>query len=307
MFRDQQLPLTLGRLKTRMAQLFDHLRHRCRNGVNVVTVAGLSLCSSWAWATTQPMIDTHLHYTAVDAAQLPPEQVIALFDRNLIEAAVVSGQPQWTVEALYRAAPDRILPFLSVYRGQTDKADWMHDPDLPARVAETLRSGIYRGLGELHLFAKDRESPVLAALVAIAAEQDLVLQIHGDAAVIEAIFAQAPELTVLWAHLGTDPRPQVLAPLLARYPQLLVDTSVRDERFVDNEGRLWPQWRRFFIAHQEQVLVGIDTYWAPRWQRFSEVAARIRGWLDQLPPEVAARLAYGNAARLFGLGRRVSP
>ncbi|WP_462320604.1 amidohydrolase family protein [Halochromatium sp.] len=253
------------------------------------------------------MIDTHLHYTAVDAAQLPPEQVIALFDRNLIEAAVVSGQPQWAIEALYRAAPDRILPFLSVYRGQTDKADWMHDPDLPARVAETLRSGIYRGLGELHLFAKDRESPVLAALVAIAAEQDLVLQIHGDAVVIEAIFAQAPELTVLWAHLGTDPRPQVVAPLLARYPRLFVDTSVRDERFVDNEGRLWPQWRRFFIAHQEQVLVGIDTYWTPRWQRFSEVAARIRGWLDQLPPEVAARLAYGNAARLFGLGARVSP
>ena len=254
-----------------------------------------------ALASTQPLIDTHLHYTGVDAAELPPEQIIALFDHNQIDAAVVSGQPPWAVEVLYRAAPDRILPFLNVYRGQADKADWMHDPDLPARVVEALRSGIYRGLGELHIFAKDRESSVLAALVATAAEQDLMLQVHGDAAVIETIFAQAPEVTVLWAHLGTDPRPQALTPLLARYPRLFVDTSVRDERFVDDVGRLWPQWRRFFIAHQDQVLVGVDTFWTPRWHEFAEVAARIRSWLDQLPPAVAARLAYGNAARLFGL------
>ncbi|MBK1618534.1 hypothetical protein CKO42_08795 [Lamprobacter modestohalophilus] len=252
-------------------------------------------------AAAQPLVDAHLHYSGVDAAELPPAQVIALFDRKRIQAAVVSGQPQWAVEALYRAAPDRILPFLSVYRGPADKSGWMHDPDLPRRVAEALRSGIYRGIGEIHLFAEDRQSPVLAALVAIAAEQDLMLQVHGDAAVIEEIFAQAPEVTVLWAHLGTDPRPQVLAPLLARYPRLFVDTSVRDERFVDDQGRLWAQWRKFFIAHQAQVLVGVDTFWTPRWRRFSEVTARIRGWLDQLPPEVAARLAYGNAARLFGL------
>lgn len=248
-----------------------------------------------------PLIDTHLHYTGVDAAELPPEQILALLDRNQITATVVSGQPQWALEALYRAAPERILPFLSVYRGPADKPDWMHDPDLPARVSDALRSGIYRGIGEIHIFAKDRESPVLAALVAIAAERGLMLQVHGDAEVIEAIFAQAPDVRVLWAHLGTDPRPQVLAPLLQRYPRLYVDTSVRDERFVDAEGRLWQQWRRFFIAHQHQVLVGVDTYWTPRWRRFSEVADRIRSWLTQLPPEVAERLAFGNAAQLFGL------
>lgn len=291
----------LGPVKTLMSSISDCYCCCRRTAFSCAVAAGLSFWLSVALASTQPLIDAHLHYTGVDAAELPPEQIIALFDHNQIEAAVVSGQPPWAVEALYREAPARILPFLSVYRGLTDKADWMHDQDLPARVAEALRSGIYRGLGELHIFAKDRESSVLAALVAIAAEQDLMLQIHGDAAVIEAIFAQAPKVTVLWAHLGTDPRPQVLAPLLARYPRLFVDTSVRDERFVDSTGRLWLQWRRFFVAHQDQVLVGIDTFWTPRWRGFSEVASRIRSWLDQLPPAVAARLAYGNAAQLFGL------
>ncbi len=301
MSQDQKLALALDLVKTLMLRLFD--REPCcrRRRSRVVLAAGLGLWSSVALTSPPPMIDVHLHYTGVDAAELSPEQIIALFDRNLITAAVVSGQPPWAVEALHRAAPDRILPFLSVYRGPADKADWMHDPGLPRRVLEALRSGIYRGIGEIHIFAKDRESPVLAALVAIATEQELILQVHGDAAVIEAIFAQAPKLTVLWAHLGTDPRPQVLAPLLARYPRLFVDTSVRDERFVDEQGWLRPQWRRFFIAYQDQVLVGVDTYWTPRWHRFSEVAARIRSWLEQLPQDVAARLAYDNAARLFGL------
>ncbi len=271
------------------------------SGFALVLAVGLSLWPLLPFAATDPLIDAHLHYTGVDAAERPPEEIIALFDRHQIAAAVVSGQPQWAVEALYRAAPERILPFLSLYRGPADKASWMQDPGLPARLSEALSSGIYRGIGEIHIFAKDRESPVLAALVDIAAEQDLMLQVHGDAAVIETIFAQAPEVTVLWAHLGTDPRPQVLAPMLARYPRLFIDTSVRDERFVDDQGRLWQQWRRFFIAHQDRVLVGVDTYWTPRWRRFSEVAARIRAWLDQLPPDVAAGLAYGNAARLFGL------
>lgn len=254
-------------------------------------------------ALERPLVDAHLHYTGVDAAELPPEAVIGLFDRHRIHAAVVSGQPRWPVEALERAAPARILPFLSVYRGPVDKARWMHDPTLPARVEEALSTGIYRGIGELHLFAADRASPVLSALVEMAEARDLMLQVHGDAAVIEAIFEQAPEVRVLWAHLGTDPRPQVVAALLSRFPRLFVDTSVRDERFVDAEGCLWPQWRGFFVAHQERVLVGVDTYWTPRWHGFDEVVSRLRSWLDQLPPAVADRLAYQNAVELFGLER----
>ena len=30
--------------------------------------------------------------------------------------------------------------------------------------------------------------------------------------------------------------------------------------------------------------------------------AQYRGWLGELPPEVAQRIAWGNGAALFGLG-----
>jgi predicted TIM-barrel fold metal-dependent hydrolase len=136
----------------------------------------------------------------------------------------------------------------------------------------------------------------------MASRRGLILLIHGDAEVIDAVFERAPDSTVLWAHLGTDPRPAALRPVLARHPRLYVDTSVRDERFVDDAGRLRPAWRRFFIDHADRVVVGVDTYWTRRWREFDDVAARIRAWLDQLPPPIADRIAHGNARRLFGLG-----
>jgi hypothetical protein len=266
------------------------------------SAAGLAdACASVSERVTDmPLIDAHLHYSSVDAAQLRPADVIALLDRQRVQAAVVSGRPG-PLSALYRSAPERILPFLSVYETPADKRDWMQDSDLPARVEQWLERGIYRGIGELHLFAQDRDSSVLAELVALAEARGSMLLIHGDAAVVDTVFAQAPALTVLWAHLGTEPRPAAVAPMLMRHPRLYVDTSVRDGRFVDRDGCLRPEWRDFFIDYADRVLIGVDTHWPPRWQRFGTVTAEIRDWLAQLPTPVAEKLAYRNAARLFGL------
>jgi hypothetical protein len=249
-----------------------------------------------------PLFDAHLHYTGVDAAALPPAEIIGIFDASGVTRAVVSGMPTSAVERLHATAPERIIPFLNVYNAPGAKRDWMHDATLPARVAGLLDAagGVYRGIGELHIFADDAQSPVLMALADIAAERRLMLQIHGDAEVIDAVFERQPGLTMLWAHLGTEPRPDAIAPVLARHASLYADTSVRDGRFVDEQGQLRAEWRAFFTAHADRVLVGVDTFWTRRWKRFDEVTAEIRGWLGQLPPEVADKLAYGNAERLFG-------
>jgi len=267
----------------------------------ILLLLGVIGLSAHAADDARVIVDAHLHYTGVDAAALPPSEIIDILDRNGIQAAVVSGMPTWPVERLYEAAPTRILPFLGVYRSADDKRHWMDDPALLPWVETELDTGIYRGIGELHLFAPDRHSPVLAALVDLAQQRGLLLQVHGDAEVIDAVFARAPSVTVLWAHLGTDPRPVELAPVLARHPRLYLDTSVRDERFVDEQGRLLPHWYRFFVEHADRVLVGVDTYWTRRWRRLDAEVAQIRAWLDQLPPDVADRIAHGNARRLFDL------
>ena len=225
--------------------------------------------------------------------------MLAIFDRNHITHAMVTGNPTRHVEGLHAHAPERIIPFLSVYDSFRDKRDWMHDETIPARVERDLESGIYRGIGELHIFAKDRKSPVLRRLVEIAAERDLMLSIHGDAEIIDEIFAIAPDVTVLWAHMGTRPEPAFLREVLARHPEgLYIDTSVRDDRIIP-EGEILPEWRQLFIDHADRFLVGVDTFSVNRWQHFDQVAAKIRRWLDQLPPDVARQLAHENAEQLF--------
>ena len=256
----------------------------------------LSVASALA---VEPLFDAHLHYSAEDARQFSPAEIIAILDRNRIVRAVVTGTPAEHTAVLFDHAPTRSVPFLGVYRSTADKADWTRDGGLPARVEQALESGIWRGIGELHLFADDRDSPVFRRLVEIATERDLPLLIHGDPAVIDRLYEIAAEATVIWAHAGAYPYPELLADYLARHPRLFVDLSVRDARIAP-EGRLAENWRRLFLAYPERFLIGVDTFSVARWRSFDSVAADIRAWLDQLPPDIAARLARENAMMLFG-------
>jgi predicted TIM-barrel fold metal-dependent hydrolase len=188
---------------------------------------------------------------------------------------------------------------LGVYRTPADKATWMDDVGLPHRVEQALADGPWRAVGELHLFAEDRRSPVFLRIVELATSRGLPLQLHCDPAVIDTLFEQVPEATVIWAHAGAYPYPPLIRDYLQRYPGLHVDLSVRDQRIAP-DGRLDPQWELLLLEYPGRFMVGVDTYSTERWHAFHEVVSRIRNWLDQLPVEVSGAIAYRNAARVFG-------
>lgn len=247
-----------------------------------------------------PLFDAHLHYNAAHAESIPPGALLARLEANGVRGALVTGTPPGTALELYRAAPERIVPLLGVYRQREDKRDWYTDTDLPVRVERQLETGPWRGIGELHIFAADRHSPVLHRLARLADRHELPLLLHADPAVVDTLYEQVPGLTLIWAHAGTYPYPELLADYLERYPRLYVDLSVRDSRIAP-EGTLADDWYRLLVEHADRFLVGVDTYSLTRWQDYGRVAGDIRRWLEQLPPEVAARVAQGNAARLFGV------
>ena len=246
----------------------------------------------------QPLFDTHLHYNAADARQFRPQQIINKLEQNGIKYAVVTGTPASHTASLYQHAPDSIVPLLSVYRSSADKIDWINDATLPIRIESELKKGKWRGIGELHIFAKDRHSPVFRRIIEIAAQHLLPLQIHGDPAVIDTVYNIMPSQSVIWAHAGTFPYPDLIADYLQRYPALYVDLSVRDERIAPN-GQISDEWYELFIRFPNRFMVGVDTYSLSRWNNFDAAVATIRNWLAQLPDEVAKQLAYGNAATLF--------
>jgi len=250
----------------------------------------------------EPIFDAHLHYNAVDTKLLDPRAVIQTLDRNGISYAVVTAAPASHAGELYSYAPERIIPLLGLYRDHTDKADWHHDMLLPDYVEAELKSGFWRGVGELHIFAKDRHSPVFRRIVEIVYSRQLPMLIHGDPAVIDTIYDIAPAMKVVWAHAGTFPYPDLIADYLQRYPALLIDLSMRDERIAP-KGQLDDAWYELFVRNPDRFMVGVDTYSSSRWQQFDTVTARIRSWLSQLPEDVSSQLAHDNAARLFNESR----
>jgi hypothetical protein len=244
------------------------------------------------------MIDAHAHYTAPDAAALSPAAMLAKLDAAGVRRLVLTSSPPQLVQRLYQYAPDRVIPLLGVYGSDLNKANWVHDSGLPTRVASQLEEGEWAGIGELHLFARDARQPVFEQLLRLAAARKLVVMIHGDAAVVERAFAVAPEVRVLWAHLGTEPQPDLLAAMLARFPGLWIDTSVRDERIAP-DGHLLPEWRALFERHPERFVVAVDTFSVNRWQQYAAVVAQIRSWVDPLPQPLKDNLLHDNAAQLF--------
>jgi predicted TIM-barrel fold metal-dependent hydrolase len=246
----------------------------------------------------RPLFDTHLHYSAADAREYSPQEIIDRLQRNGIRYAVVTGTPSSHTETLYRHAPERIVPLLGVYRSENDKISWVNDAALPAHVDAELERGDWRGIGELHIFARDRHSPVLRRIVELASQRQLPLLLHADPTVIDTVYDIAPEQQVIWAHAGTFPYPDLIADYLQRYPALSIDLSMRDERIAPN-GQINDAWYELFVSYPDRFMVGVDSYSLSRWHDFDGAVTAIRNWLALLPDDVATRLAYVNAATLF--------
>ncbi|TDY03655.1 amidohydrolase family protein [Thiohalophilus thiocyanatoxydans] len=247
---------------------------------------------------SQPLVDAHVHYNDSNRDIYSPEQIISIFEKNNISQAFVTAMPAQNAATLYQTDADRIIPFLGVYKQPQDKQNWHQDTSLPDYIEKQLEDGPWRGIGELHIFAKDRHSPVLHRLIQLAAQHKLPLLMHSDPAVIDTIYETEPGVTVIWAHAGAYPYPDLLDDYLQRYPELYVDVSVRNDRIAPN-GQLADKWYNLFIQHPERFLVGVDTYSTQRWGNYHAEAALLRQWLKQLPSDVADRLAYRNAERLL--------
>jgi hypothetical protein len=251
-------------------------------------------------AIAAPLFDTHLHYSRADAEKYSPADIIKTLNRNEITFAAVTGSPSSHVVDLHNYAPERIIPLLGIYSKHIDKSHWINDKSIPDLIETELKRGIWQGIGEIHIFAKDRNSPVFKRVIQIAAAHDLPLLIHADPAVIDRIYDLAPKLKVIWAHAGKYPYPELIADYLRRYQSLSVDLSMRDQRIAPS-GELDDAWYELFINFPDRFLLGVDTYSTTRWQNFDEVVKTIRHWLSQLPEDVRVKLAYENAAAIYGM------
>ena len=250
-----------------------------------------------------PLFDTHVHYSQSAWAVYSPKQILEMLAAAGVKRALVSSTPDDGTLKLYEVAPNRIVPSLRPYRQRADMSDWARNQQVFNYVSERIKRGVYKGIGEFHIFdVHDAVSLQIKGLVTIAVERDIVLQVHSDSGPVKALFSHNPKPKILWAHAGMSEPPNVVQELMDKYTNLWVGVSFRAGDIAPG-GKIDPAWRALFVRHQNRFVYGTDTYIPERWSNYSDLVAEHRAWLRQLPREVAEKIAYRNAVRLFGAGK----
>ena len=252
-----------------------------------------------------PIFDAHLHYSRESWTAYPPEKIAAVMDSVGVRSGLVSSAPDEGTFRLKAVMGDRIVPMLGPYRNGSDVFSWTRDGTIVAYVQSAYRPGMHRGFGEFHLLVGQTGLPVVKSVLAFAAREKLFLQPHADArAVAELLGVVGADRVVLWAHAGVTATPEEIDTLLARWPNLWTELSLRDD--VAPQGKLDPNWRALLTKYGDRFMVGTDTWTVggtytgnERWDAYTQIVRGIRGWLAQLPPDVAEAIAYGNAERFL--------
>jgi hypothetical protein len=228
-----------------------------------------------------------------------------LLDQANISKALLSSTPIEGALRLHRHAPERFVMELRVYRKTTSLATWYQerqtwykDPETIPFLEAELKRGIYKGIGEFHVNGNEVDTPVMRRIADLAAENNIHLHAHSDAEAIAKLFDFNPKVRIIWAHAGMTTDPQTVRAFVAKYPNLWVELSYRND--VVSGGELNPIWRKLFLANPERFLWGSDTWTPARWPEVPLLAQHARAWLGLLPREAAEKIAYKNAQALFG-------
>jgi predicted TIM-barrel fold metal-dependent hydrolase len=193
------------------------------------------------------------------------------------------------------------------------------------------------GMGELHPYESTApDHPLLLLLADIAAERDVPIDIHFDVfptptpappplrrnnpaefkenlEAFERLLAHNPKARFNWAHVGSDPggqrAPKLMRELLARHPNLysafrIVAGGAKPIQPLDDDERLKPAWEALIRDFPDRFTLHTDIFYTSSWppdrgpKRSHELARKL---LEQLPPDLAAKLAYENARRIYKL------
>jgi predicted TIM-barrel fold metal-dependent hydrolase len=70
---------------------------------------------------------------------------------------------------------------------------------------------------------------------------------------------------------------------------------------TDGNGRLSTEWKALLAEFPTRFMIGSDTWVNARWNDYEALMRAARVWLGDLPPATARRIAWDNAAELFGV------
>jgi predicted TIM-barrel fold metal-dependent hydrolase len=193
-------------------------------------------------------------------------------------------------------------------------------------------------MGDQHPYEEvPADHPLLLLLADIAAEKDVPVDIHFDVspedrplpgflptsrnpgtlhenlAAFERLLAHNPKAKIVWAHAGTDPgqmrTPDLCRRLLTTYPNLYM--SLRTGRgqpapagVMTRDGEVKQPWLKLIQDFPDRFTLGSDQFHPPfenGRRTFAEGLDTLRALVSALPPDLARKVAYENARRIYKL------
>jgi len=284
-----------------------------------------------------PIADMHLHLIP----DLTPDELRTRMDRNKVQwggavgrisprapavelfrqalgdrYVVMAGQPDFTAIYYEGGAAALADPANATFKALLDSAEY------------GLKAGRIRGFGELIVnnrtshpdqafrrkFATD--APTLRALFEMANRHKGVIQIHmqpddDSIAGLERMMAANPDVSVILSHCMVEASPSLVRQLMQKHPQLFCELSARSPPVIPARSPATYQnifdgysansgWIALIESLADRFMVGSDLTHAG--VSYDEIIGVIRtGLLPRLPPETMAKVAHGNAVRLFAL------
>lgn len=259
-----------------------------------------------AFAAEEPIeiFDAHMHYNWEPKPYYSVDEVLGVFKKNRVTGILSTSRPNTGTIALMDAKANgkadglQIVPFIRPYRIRADIQTWYNDPTIFDLIQDEYKRGYYRGIGEFHISGNLAAGEHVKKIVNFAVERDLFLHAHSDDAAVEILMSHNPKARIIWAHTGFGLSADRVAEMLTKYPQLWGELSYRSG-ITAGGGKLTPEWRALFTKFPDRFLLGSDTWISERWSSYGETMSEYRAWLSQLPPDIAAKIANGNARRLF--------
>ncbi len=255
------------------------------------------------------LIDTHAHILPKD------EEQNAAFLASLVAAAQDAGvskimlglharqvpdrEPTYSQEhdawvlAAYEEYPDIIVPMLAGF----DPAD----PDAVSYVEEQLKTGVWKGIGELDLRNSVKKTttpmndPTMMEIYKLAATYDVPVMVHYDfcyetdcdsgQAEYEQALEENPDTIFIHAHGCLDD-------LMEKYDNLYCESA----QFASNKVN---------TAFLDRVMIGSDVQHpdlnVQKTYAYEAFAAQVREHLETLTAQDAENIAHGTAEELFHL------
>lgn len=251
-----------------------------------------------------PIFDAHVHYKEPAWGPYPVESIIELMDASGVAMGLVSSSPDEGTIMLWEYAPNRIVPELRPYHGNATSSNWAKAEGMEEYLLKRLKKYPHEGIGEFHIHRLDTsDEPLFRKVIEMAKERDILLHVHSGPEPIRWLYDLDPDVKIIWAHAGLGEPASAVYKLMAEFPDLYADTSLREYAILGG-GDLDPIWRTIIFEFQDRLMVGSDTWINGQWDNYESIIDSNRQWLSKLPESVARKIAYQNAEKLFD--RKVS-